>query len=141
MELTSTAFKNGGSIPDKYTCQGEGISPPLSWSNLPTGTKTLALSLIDPDAPSGDFVHWLIYNIKPEQDGIKEAGSPVGVELKNDGGGIGYYPPCPPSGQHRYVFKLYALGREIEGVREENFLAKVKKVAIETQDLVGLYAK
>ncbi len=154
MKFSSSAFGNGERIPEKYTCVGEGISPPLEWSNLPASTESLALSMVDPDAPGGDFVHWLVYNIKPEQGRIAQGDIPTGVELESDGGSKGYYPPCPPattesgdvghgppSGEHRYVFKLYALGKEIEDVNKENFFDKVKQAKIDEEEIVGLFSK
>jgi Raf kinase inhibitor-like YbhB/YbcL family protein len=115
MELTSTAFTEGGMIPAKYTCDGMDISPPLSWENIPEGTKSFAIICDDPDAPVGIWVHWVIYNLLPEVKELSEAipaqrmladGSMQGL---NDFRKIGYGGPCPPGGTHRYYFKLYAL--------------------------------
>ncbi len=139
MKFKSSVFENGGEIPKKYTCKGEGVNPPLEWSDLPASTEALALSVVDPDAPGGDFVHWLIYNIKPEVNFIDEDGSPTGLELENDGGEKGYYPPCPPSGKHRYIFKLYALGEEISDVNKNNFLEKVESAKIDQATITGLF--
>lgn len=115
MKIESSVFKDGGMIPEKYTCDGEDISPPLSWSGVPQGTVSLALICDDPDAPAGTWVHWVLYNIPHTAAGIAEAvssekklsdGSLQGI---NDFRTIGYGGPCPPSGTHRYYFKLYAL--------------------------------
>lgn len=115
LRLTTPAFEEGGSIPPRFTCTGEDISPALEWSEPPGGTQSFALIMDDPDAPSGTFVHWVIFNIPASSRGLSEA-MPQGASL-NDGTqqGLGsshengYMGPCPPSGTHRYFFKLYAL--------------------------------
>ena len=120
MELTSTAFTEGGMIPEKYTCDDMDISPPLAWGNIPEGTKSLALICDDPDAPMGIWVHWVLYNLPPELKELPEAipvqrilpdGSRQGV---TDFRKVGYGGPCPPGGTHRYYFKLYALNIMLE---------------------------
>ena len=119
IKLTSAAFKEGESIPRQYTCDGVNVSPPLEWSGVPKSAKTLAIIADDPDAPSGTWVHWVIYNLPAENIGMVEnlpatenlkAG---GFQGKNDFGKIGYGGPCPPSGTHRYFFKIYALDNEL----------------------------
>lgn len=113
--LTSTAFKEGEMIPKKYTCDGPDISPPLEWHNVPSGAKSLALIVEDPDAPMGIWVHWVIFNIPPGSSGLPEhvsannTLSDGAVQGRNDFRKIGYGGPCPPSGTHRYFFILYAL--------------------------------
>lgn len=116
LRIESTVFEEGGTIPKKYTCDGENISPPLSWSTPPEGTKSLALICEDPDAPGGIFVHWVLFGLSPDISALPE-GVP-GQETVLGGarqgttsfGRIGYGGPCPPSGPaHRYVFTLYAL--------------------------------
>ena len=114
-ELTSTAFGNGETIPQKYTCDGPDISPPLQWTKPPAGTKSLALICDDPDAPAGIWVHWVIYGLSSDTSKLSE-GVPKekmlenGRQGENDFGRIGYGGPCPPKGPaHRYFFKLYAL--------------------------------
>jgi Raf kinase inhibitor-like YbhB/YbcL family protein len=112
--VTSSAFTEGGTIPTKYTCDGDDISPPISWYNIPTGTKSIALICDDPDAPKGPWVHWVAYNILPKTSGLLEHARMV---TANDDGKQGfnsfkndsYGGPCPPSGTHRYFFKVYAL--------------------------------
>jgi hypothetical protein len=113
--VTSSAFKEGGMIPSKYTCDGDEISPPLDWSDVPAATKSLALISDDPDAPMGTWVHWVVFNMPPETKDLPE-NIPPEKELKNGAiQGInsshrtGYGGPCPPSGVHRYFFKVYAL--------------------------------
>jgi len=115
MEIKSPAFAHGDLIPPKYTCDGADVSPPLSLAGVPAGTKSLALIADDPDAPAGTWVHWVVWNIpagtKSLEEGIpaKEA-LPNGVRQgTNDFRRVGYGGPCPPSGTHRYFFKLYAL--------------------------------
>lgn len=115
LSLSSTAFAAGAFIPAVYSCTGRSISPPLIWSNAPTGTKSFALIMDDPDAPIGTFVHWVIYNIPASSKGLPEAVPANGqladgsVQGSNGAGRAGYTGPCPPSGTHRYFFKLYAL--------------------------------
>ena len=115
MELKSSVFETGGMIPQKYTCDGPDVSPPLSWSDVPTGAKSLALIADDPDAPMGTWVHWVAWNIPSnaralEEDMPKRDTLPNGMKQgTTDFRSIGYGGPCPPSGMHRYFFKLYAL--------------------------------
>lgn len=115
MELKSSAFQQGASIPAKYTCDGEDISPPLNWSEPPAGTKSFTLISDDPDAPVGTWVHWVAWNIPASARSLDEnlpktASLPGGAKQgTTDFRRIGYGGPCPPSGTHRYFFKLYAL--------------------------------
>jgi Raf kinase inhibitor-like YbhB/YbcL family protein len=118
-KLTSSAFKEGERIPRGYTCDGANVSPSLEWSGVPKTARTLAIIADDPDAPSGTFVHWVVYNLSAEnmgivenlpQDGELKAG---GFQGKNDFEKTGYGGPCPPSGTHRYFFKIYALDAEL----------------------------
>jgi len=115
LELTSSAFTQGQPIPEKYTCKAENISPALSWSEPPAGTQSFALIMDDPDAPGGTWVHWVLFNIPASARSLPEA-FPSDVTLSDGSmsgdssfGGPGYGGPCPPSGTHRYFFKLYAL--------------------------------
>ncbi|MFL5747873.1 MAG: YbhB/YbcL family Raf kinase inhibitor-like protein [Niastella sp.] len=112
LELSSTAFEDDGNIPAKYTCDGEGINPPLTINNIPDDAETLALIVEDPDAPGGVFDHWLMWNIQPE-DLIEENTLP-GISGTNSAGKTGYHPPCPPKGSHRYYFHVYALDIELD---------------------------
>lgn len=109
MRLTSPAFTQNRPIPAKYTCQGEGISPPLAMSGLPDGTKSLALVVEDPDAPLGTWTHWVVWNVAPRADFPEGSAPPNAVEGVTSFGRPGYGGPCPPTGVHRYFFKLYAL--------------------------------
>ena len=113
-EITSTAFQPNGMIPTKYTCDGEDVSPPLAWKEAPAGTESFALISDDPDAPGKTWVHWVLYNVPATANGLPEGGLQSGVidageEGSTDFGRVGYGGPCPPSGVHRYYFKLYAL--------------------------------
>ena len=112
MELTSTAFSNNQIIPKKYTCDGDDISPSLAWKNAPENTKSFVLLVDDPDAPRGTWDHWILFNIPADINSLPENMTelPVGTkEAINSWGNTGYGGPCPPSGVHRYFFKLYAL--------------------------------
>ena len=151
MKLSSPAFVDGGFIPEKHTCEGEDLSPPLSWSDLPEGTKSLTLICEDPDAPMGTWVHWVIFNIPPDSDGLPE-GVPQDGELPdgtrqgiNDFGRIGYNGPCPPPGKaHRYYFKLYALDAKLElnpGVTEDQVLRKIEGHILAQAQLMGRYQR
>jgi Raf kinase inhibitor-like YbhB/YbcL family protein len=122
LELSSRAFDHEGEIPVRYTCQGEDLSPDLSWSNLPDGTRSLVLIVDDPDAPDPAapkrvWVHWVLFDIAPEISGLAEgagADPPTGTrDGLNDWGRTGYGGPCPPIGRHRYFHKLYALDTEL----------------------------
>lgn len=115
MKLESSAFHHNQTIPAVYTCDGDNVSPPLSWSGSPENTQSLALIVDDPDAPGGDFVHWLAWNIPSSITGIEKAALAVGaIQGTTDFGKPGYGGPCPPSGNHRYQFKLYALDTMLE---------------------------
>jgi hypothetical protein len=144
MELKVNDFGHNQRIPSEYTCDGQDLSPEISWSNLPQGTKSLALTVIDPDAPMGDFIHWLVYDIPPEAGGIPKGGPlPSGAkEVLNDFGKSSYGGPCPPSGTHRYFFTLYALDVEhLENVNKRNFVDLVKKHKIASAEVIGLYSR
>lgn len=115
LQVSSIAFQEGGMIPNKYTCDGQDVSPPLAWTKPPDGTKSLALISDDPDAPVGTWVHWVIYGISPSNQSLPEAVPKEKIVLGsarqgvNDFRKIGYGGPCPPRGTHRYYFRLYAL--------------------------------
>ena len=110
IQITSSAFKDGDKVPSRYTCDDQNVSPPLAWTGIPTGTKSLTLIMDDPDAPSGTWVHWVLYNLPPDLSDLDEATSSTGTDGKNDFNRMGYGGPCPPRGSaHRYYIKLYAL--------------------------------
>ena len=115
IKLSSSIFKEGQPIPQKYSCDGENINPPLSVSGVPAGTKSLALIIDDPDAATGDWTHWIVWNISPETKEIKENNLPKGAVLgTNDGGKLEYGGPCPPSFIHHYYFKIFALNTVLD---------------------------
>jgi len=152
MTLTSSAFSQHGAIPMRCTCDGADVSPPLAWSGVPAGTKSLVLIVDDPDAPEPaapkrTWVHWVLYDIPPETPGIPEgvttlpAGARSGV---NDWKRTGYGGPCPPIGRHRYFHKLYALDALLEGLRDptKSVIEKAMKGHILGQtELVGTYQR
>jgi Raf kinase inhibitor-like YbhB/YbcL family protein len=144
-ELTSTAFDEGQPIPEEYTCDGGDDSPPLAWESLPDGTRTLALILHDPDAPSGDFTHWVAWNIDPGP-GALGAGRPAPGEGANGFGNRGYGGPCPPSGHgsHRYVFELFALDTELglePGASREQLEDAIEGHVLGGAELMGTYER
>jgi len=151
MRLVSSAFQAGEAIPTRFTCEGENISPELSWTEAPKETKSFALIVHDPDAPRANgFVHWLLYQIPGNVTHIPEIVSQqpsiknLGVQGKNDGGKIGYMGPCPPSGTHRYFFYLYSLNGELDlqpGASHDEVIAAIRGKIIEQTELVGLYTK
>lgn len=145
LALTSSAFTNQAAIPTKYTCDGEDINPPLAFQNVPQNTKSLALIVDDPDAPAKVWVHWVVFNIKPDTSQIAEGSLPPGSILgTTDFGKTGWGGPCPPSGQHRYFFKLYALDAPLDlqqGASKEQVEAAMQGHIIEQAELVGLYQR
>jgi Raf kinase inhibitor-like YbhB/YbcL family protein len=142
MELSSPAFQNEGQIPDAYTCHGAGISPPLNISNIPPTTQSLALVVTDPDAPSGEFTHWIVWNISGTTTVIKENTLPAGaMQGLNDFKKQGYGAPCPPSGTHRYIFKLYALNKQLsleEGAHAYALTANLEGHVLAKAELIGV---
>ncbi|MBI3589736.1 MAG: YbhB/YbcL family Raf kinase inhibitor-like protein [Candidatus Liptonbacteria bacterium] len=147
MLISSPAFESNQKIPTKFTCDGGNINPELHIQNVPEKAKSLALIMDDPDAPSGTFTHWLIWNIDPKTEIIKQESVPPGAhEGQNDAGKIGYLGPCPPDKKpHRYFFKLYALSDSIietESIRDRATLESiVNKLLIEKAELVGIYER
>src|SRR5438034_2460645 len=114
MKVTSSAFQEGANIPSKFSCDGANTSPPLQISDVPSEAKSLDLIVDDPDAPSGLFTHWIVWNIEPATGQIAENSSPTGgSQGTNDFGKSGYGGPCPPLGTHRYFFKLVALDEKL----------------------------
>lgn len=121
MQITSTAFEQGAEIPSQYTADGDDVSPELYWSEAPEATKSFVLIVHDPDAPRpGGFTHWVVYDIPPETNHVgdnvpdTERVSGLGMQGKNDAGKIGYMGPAPPSGTHRYFFRIYALNTMLD---------------------------
>jgi len=150
IKIASTAFDEGGLIPPKYTCDGADISPPLHWEDVPEGTKSIALICDDPDAPMGTWVHWVLFNLPAETRELAE-NIPPDRTLPNgarqgtsDFGRIGYGGPCPPSGTHRYFFKIYALDAQIDlaaGAKKAQLLKAVEGHIIDQGQLIGKYKR
>ena len=145
LKLSSTAFQNNGFIPSKYTCDGRDINPPLTIENVPPGTKSLALIVDDPDAPMGTWVHWVSWNIAPDTREIKENDAPKGAAAGlNDFKRQSYGGPCPPSGTHRYFFKLYALDTALDlpsGTKKTDVEKAMKGHVISEAQIIGLYKR
>lgn len=154
LQITSTAFNQGGEIPARYTCEGQDISPPLAWTEIPNGAKALALIVDDPDAPDPAkpqrvYVHWVVHNIPSSTPSLKEnaskGGMPKGaVQGRNDWGKTEYGGPCPPIGRHRYFFKLYALDTELSHLAsptKADLEKAMKGHVIDSGVLMGTYQK
>ncbi len=144
LTLYSGAFKDGGLIPPQYTCEGEGISPPLAIDGIPAGTKTLALVVDDPDAPGGTWDHWIVFNIPPSTSAVGPGQEPPGTQGDNSWGRPGWGGPCPPSGEHRYIFMLYALDGELglsAGASRDEVLGAMQGHVLGQAQLVGRYRK
>jgi Raf kinase inhibitor-like YbhB/YbcL family protein len=149
MKLTSTAFENKGKIPSKYTCDGPNTNPPLRISDVPSGAKSLALIMDDPDVPKnlrkdGMWDHWVVFNIPANLREIKEGEEPRGVHGSGTAGNANYYGPCPPDREHRYFFKLYALDGELD-LPAKATKAQVEKAmeghVLEKTELMGRYER
>lgn len=151
IKLTSTAFKEGGDIPKKHTCDGTDISPHLSWESIPANIKSIALICDDPDAPMGTWVHWVIFNIPPKdveiaENVMKEKELKNGAKQgENDFGKIGYGGPCPPGGsKHRYFFKIYALDTFLElnaGITKEELVSAMESHILDEGKLMAKYGR
>ncbi len=145
MKITSPAFEQDGDIPVEYTCDGQGGSPPLEFFGVPEGTKSLVLVVDDPDAPMGTWVHWTIWNIKPDAGQVAASSTPSGaVEGKTSHGRSGWGPPCPPSGTHHYFFKLYALDTMLDLGSSADVDALESAMAghiLDKAGLIGLYSR
>ncbi len=140
--VSSPAFEQGGRIPARYTCDSDDVSPELRISSIPEGTKTLALIVDDPDAPMGTWVHWLVWNIPPAEV-IAENTAP-GTLGRNDFGKLEWGGPCPPSGEHRYFFRLYALDAELdlpEGSARQELERAMQGHILARAELMGRYSR
>ena len=142
MKLTSPEFKNNEYLPARFTCDGQEINPPFAIENIPDNTQSLALIVDDPDAPSGTFVHWVVFNIQVSTT-IGENSIP-GKQGVNTSGTNSYVSPCPPRGTHRYFFKLYALDTILnlkEGISKQQLEAAMKNHILAQAELIGLYKR
>jgi Raf kinase inhibitor-like YbhB/YbcL family protein len=150
LSLSSTAFAAGQPIPAPYSCKGGDVSPPLAWNNSPAGTKSFALIVDDPDAPMGTWVHWVLFNVPAATNSLPEA-IPAGTQLadgsaqgRNSSGNSGYNGPCPPSGTHRYFFKLYALDATLtlpSGADKGRLLEAMQGHILAQGELMGTFTK
>jgi len=150
IELKSAAFASGEPIPVQYTCDGDDISPPLQWSDPPQGTQSFALIADDPDAPGRTWVHWVLYNLPADSRSLSEA-VPSDADLpdgsqhgNNSWNRFGYGGPCPPSGTHRYFFKLYALDTILDldpGKSKDNLLQAIEGHVLAQAELMGTYTR
>lgn len=145
MKITSSVFSQNSPIPSKYTCDGKNISPPLQFSEVPEEAKSLVLICDDPDAPGRVFDHWTLWNIDPKTNEIGEGKVPLGAtQGVTDFGQVGWGGPCPPSGTHRYFFKLYALDATLKipyQAKKEDIEKAMKGHALAQAELVGRYTK
>lgn len=149
-ELISTAFQQGEPIPRKYSCKGEDISPSLAWGDPPEGTQSFVLIVDDPDAPGGTWIHWIVFNIPAE---VRELPEDMPADMKfggvtasfgaNSWGRVEYGGPCPPSGTHRYFFKLYAMDTvlALEPGARSKVLEAVKEHSLAKAELMGTFSK
>lgn len=140
--VTSPVFENNGFIPPKYTCDGDDVNPPLNIEGLPEGTQSLVLIVDDPDAPFGTWDHWVVWNIPPV--GKIEENSIPGTEGLNDFNKHSYGGPCPPSGTHRYFFKVYALDTKLDlnpNSRKKNVEKAMKGHVLARGEIIGLYSR
>ncbi|MCD6413038.1 MAG: YbhB/YbcL family Raf kinase inhibitor-like protein [Elusimicrobia bacterium] len=143
-KIESDAFGNGGFIPAKYTADRENISPPLKISNIPQETKSLVLIVDDPDVPFGTWVHWVVFNIPPDVNFIQEGIQPQGKQGINDFKTLKYGGPAPPSGTHRYFFKLYAVDKVLDipqGVRKREVEKAIEGHILAEAVLMGKYSR
>lgn len=150
MKIKSTAFENGAMIPRKYTCDGQNISPSLVWSDFPSETKSFVIICDDPDAPSKVWVHWVIYNIPKNITSLEEDLPDLkvltngAIQGKNDFGAIGYGGPCPPSGTHRYYFKIFAIDTTLNlgpGLKKDQVLNEIESHILGVGELMGRYSR
>lgn len=151
MEIFSPAFKNGGAIPIKYTCDGDNISPPLEIRDIPKDTKSIVLIVEDPDVPpsikpDGIYHHWLVWDIPAGTGSIIEGKEPGGVTGQNSSGTIGYIGPCPPYGKHRYYFDVYALdighiGLNTETATADEIREEMERHILDSAQLMGTYER
>jgi len=143
--LKSNAFTHGEPMPERFTCDGENVSPLLEIGDIPEGTKTLALVMHDPDAPvPGGWTHWIKFNIPPETKNLPEGQEPPGISGKGGRDNFTYKGPCPPSGTHRYFFKIYALDSELplkEGIGKSELESAIEGHILGFGELVGLYSR
>lgn len=139
MTVSSPAFTDDGPIPARFTCQGEGLSPALTWAGAPAAAVELALVVSDPDAPHGTFLHWLVTGVAPRDGRLPEGAAPTSSrELPNSARTPGWFAPCPPSGTHRYIFAVHAVDRRLRGESSQHVLDEIADHTIAWGSLTGL---
>lgn len=144
MKITSPAFGHNQPIPPKYTCDGQDLIPPLVFEEVPTGTKSLTLIMDDPDAPRGTWDHWIVFDLPADAKGIEEGKEPTAQFGQTSSGDLKYGGPCPPGGQHRYAFKLYALDTPLglpAGSSKKQVEAAMQGHVLDQAELIGLYSR
>jgi Raf kinase inhibitor-like YbhB/YbcL family protein len=145
LDVSSTAFSEGQSIPEKHTCDGENVSPPIQWSGAPANTKSIAIICEDPDAPSGTFTHWVLYDVAGTTNGLTEGSSGGGKQGVNGFGKKGYGGPCPPpGGAHRYFFRVYTLDTQSlgkAGSSKQDVTAAMEGHILAQGELMGKYKR
>lgn len=146
MKITSSAFEHNQLLPSKYTCDGENVNPPLEFTDISDGAKSLVLIVDDPDAPGKVWVHWVLYNMSPNIAFIKENSKPGNAEEGlTDFGTKGWGGPCPPSGEHRYFFRLYALSEKLEDMPDfadkDIVVEAMHEKVLDQAELIGTYKK
>jgi Raf kinase inhibitor-like YbhB/YbcL family protein len=143
MKVTSPAFEYGRQIPVRHTCDGEGVSPRLRVDDIPAGAISLAVIVEDPDAPAGTWIHWILFDLPPDPD-IPEGASGIGVDGLNSWRRAGYGGPCPPSGTHRYMFRIFALDDTLrlpERSTQETVEAAMRGKVLDEAVLMGRYGR
>jgi Raf kinase inhibitor-like YbhB/YbcL family protein len=145
MFVTSNDFSTGGTIPPRFTCEGSGSSPNLRIAMVPRNAQSLVMIMDDPDAPKGTFTHWLVWNISPDATEFSTDSVPAGVvQGTNDAGKTGYFPPCPPSGQHRYYFRVFALAKPIKlppSARRADVDKAIEGIVLAEATLMGRFGR
>ena len=144
LKVSSSAFKDGGEIPSEFTCDGLDLSPPLSITDIPKETTTLSIIMDDPDAPMGTFTHWLVWNISPNKTQFTKGEEFDSVQGRTSFGAIGYGGPCPPSGTHRYFFRIYALDIKLDlkqGSNAKNLESAISGHVLAEATLMGRYSR
>ncbi|MDP3988432.1 MAG: YbhB/YbcL family Raf kinase inhibitor-like protein [Candidatus Levybacteria bacterium] len=145
MKITSPAFEHNQKIPAKYSCDSQGVNPLLNFSDIPSNVKSLVLIVDDPDAPIGTFIHWVVFNIDPQVLEVQENSVPRGgIEGNSSLGKPGWVAPCPPTGTHRYFFKLYALDKMLNldpGIDFETLQNAMSGHILDTAEVIGLYKR
>ena len=145
VQITSTAFNEGGYIPPLYTCDDQNVSPPLAWTGIPTSSISLAIIMDDPDAPAGTWVHWVLYNLPPDTTSLEQGMTGLGMDGKNDFNRLGYGGPCPPRGSnHRYFIKIYALDAKLDlksGATKNQLESSMRGHILAQGQLMGRYGR